>query len=99
MGELCKAEYGLRDKCKHTCGLCTKEKIDMGVEQQVGGSPEEIEGVKKVLVEMERYYREEVLEDPEYADMYKECINSHQLCAFWAHLDECLHNPDYMTEN
>ena len=53
---------------------------------------------KETLAEiqkMEKFMREEVPK-PEYDKVRDECINRHELCAFWAAMGECEANPGYM---
>lgn len=97
--ELCEPEFRLREKCKRSCEICEQKITHIGVEQTRGGTPEEVEGVDKVLTEMVRYLQEEVLVESGYEGMYRECINNHELCAFWASFGECIANPGYMTQN
>jgi len=96
---------GVRDRCRLTCGACTAtgktenvflKRTTIGVAQSNGGQDNEIKKTTEILAEMVRYLREEVLVEKGYENMYKLCVNTHELCAFWASLGECVHNPDYM---
>lgn len=104
----CDPQFGLRERCRLRCGLCKPAVVDkdakkttIGVRQENSGMEEQKEATTRVLTEMVRYLREEVLVEPGYDDMYRECKNHHELCAFWAGLysDECSKNPDYMLQN
>ena len=97
--EWCKPNSGVLESCKLSCGLCTPKTTTIGIEQLISGTPKEIEGIEKVVAEMRRYLEEEVLVEPEYNLMYGDCVNNHELCAFWASVGECMQNPYYMNEN
>lgn len=102
----CDPVLGLRDKCMLTCAACVvTDKIDdsapkqttIGVAQLSGGEDEEKERTNEVLTEMVKYLREVVLVQKGYKNMYRQCVNTHELCAFWASLGECDSNPNYMS--
>lgn len=106
--ELCGPTLGIRIICRTSCAICEQgendsannsvplKKTTIGVAQSTGGNEMEQQGTNDVLFEMVRYLREEVLVEEGYENMYRQCINQHELCAFWASVGECKNNPAYM---
>lgn len=101
----CASNMAIRDVCRLSCGACDKtaqesksplKKTTIGVPQNSNGSEAEKQATDEVLVEMVRYLREEVLVEVGYQNMYRKCINTNELCAFWASVGECKNNPGYM---
>jgi len=50
--------------------------------------------VTENMHKMENYMRSQVS-----AEQIKDCQNEHELCLFWATMDECTKNPSYMLQN
>jgi len=86
----------------------SREVYDAAVEYRDGywfytkGEPQKADGelknkTKKNMLETMAYMRDIVLPDREYDSVRNDCINRHELCAFWVVLGECKANPSYMT--
>ena len=68
-----------------------------GVPQRVDGSIAEKYAALTILHKMVAYFRSEVLGRPEYKAIRGECLNSDELCAFWASVGECESNRIFMV--
>ena len=68
--------------------------VGYGEPQRVQGS--EAPATKRRLKEMLHYMETVVGADPLFDEVKGECQNRHELCAFWAAIDECTVNPSYM---
>lgn len=55
--------------------------------------------INKLIQNSESYLKHKVLVDPVYRNIANRCINRHELCSFWASLEECENNPGYMLES
>ena len=72
------------------------DSVDMGELQKIhGANAEETFDIfqKSVL-----YKKNEIVSQPDKhkLDIQAECLNKHELCAFWAAIGECTANPNYM---
>jgi len=74
--------------CHKSCKMCSK--------LQAVGSHER-EKVMQIIEESNTYFMTEVLENPEYAKVRKDCQNRNEQCSYWVALGECDANPNYMT--
>lgn len=68
------------------------------VEQEIDGTPDEIEGTEEIIRLMNEYLETEVSK-PKYNSVRYLCINKDQLCAFWSSIGECTENESFMSEN
>jgi len=68
------------------------------IEQEVSGTPEEIEATEETIRLMEEYLETEVSK-PKYNTVRYLCINKEELCAFWSSVGECTLNEDFMRDN
>lgn len=92
MGE-CKnnSDYML-EYCKKSCNVCSN--YDMGVDQIV-----ENEAVAEVIRAFTEYFEEIIMKKEEMARVRDMCKNNHELCAFWASVNECETNKEYMNHD
>jgi hypothetical protein len=75
--QTCVGTYGNRYICTNNAAKAhaynrkrqsqSKRVIDLGIEQIIVGSDEEIHGIKEVIMKMDEYVLNEVLAKPEYA--------------------------------
>mmetsp|Transcript_7163 Transcript_7163/g.15807 ORF Transcript_7163/g.15807 Transcript_7163/m.15807 type:complete len:161 (+) Transcript_7163:179-661(+) len=72
---------------------------DLGVKQRISGSREELARIRKVMVDMENYFENEVMSRSEYEHVRGRCKNEHELCAFWSSLGECETNRGFMLSH
>lgn len=102
------AEIKMRFKCEASCHMCepTEENAPQNVPHTSIGEPQTNDGdleernkVNAVISAMIPYLRDVVLVEQGYSEMYNECRNAHELCAFWASMGECDKNPVYMHQN
>lgn len=70
-----------------------------GKRQRIDGSVSEKMAVRRVLQQMEYYFRTEVLSRPEYSTIRDKCHNYNELCAFWTSVGECESNRGFMLLN
>jgi hypothetical protein len=73
-----------------------EKRQSIGELQILSGSQELQEKIMAVIVESHRYMKEEVLVLPEYEEVWEDCYNSEDNCAFWAASGECESNTEYM---
>jgi len=73
--------------------------MSQGVMQRIDGSDAEKIAVKQLLQQMDEYFVNEVFAKPEYARVRGKCINTNELCAFWAAVGECETNRVFMLVN
>mmetsp|Transcript_10870 Transcript_10870/g.16222 ORF Transcript_10870/g.16222 Transcript_10870/m.16222 type:complete len:213 (+) Transcript_10870:150-788(+) len=66
----------------------------IGVPQRNDGT--EQDKVQKIIEESHFYLKHHVLVDPLYHNVAIQCMNTNELCAYWAQLGECEKNPSYM---
>eukprot|EP00586_Coscinodiscus_wailesii_P007853 CAMPEP_0172521288 /NCGR_PEP_ID=MMETSP1066-20121228/292498_1 /TAXON_ID=671091 /ORGANISM="Coscinodiscus wailesii, Strain CCMP2513" /LENGTH=496 /DNA_ID=CAMNT_0013304187 /DNA_START=56 /DNA_END=1546 /DNA_ORIENTATION=+ len=83
--------------CPKSCGVCDDVTLRVGVEQVIQGENADI--TREVIRQSRIYLRNEVMADEQYKPVRANCINTHELCAFWATLEECEANPGYMKTN
>lgn len=86
MGEMCEA----------SCGLCSEEANEFGVNQKLVGTVDELEKTNKVIEESIAY-RKKIKDDPSYEDVLELCLNLEPRCSFWAGQEECQKNDVYMA--
>ncbi|KAL7520793.1 hypothetical protein ACHAWX_006181 [Stephanocyclus meneghinianus] len=73
--------------------------VNLGVNQRLSGTEEEIQKVRDVMLEMISYFDHEVMSRSEYEHVRGSCRNDHELCAFWASVGECESNRVFMLQN
>ena len=76
--------------------------LNIGVPQRIDGSDAEKEAVKQVLIQTEKYFRDEVLMHPVFYRYVRElgvCQNTNELCAFWTSVGECESNRGFMLSH
>lgn len=102
----------MKSSCRKACQMCDSdpqtdpqtENSDNNSDEITFGEVQSIDGTRaeetqQKIDEIIDYMRNEVHAKPEYISVRKECINRHELCAFWAVIGECDKNPAYMTLN
>lgn len=70
----------------------------IGEVQRNDGTAEEQALVKKIIDDSHSYLKHHVLVDHMYHNVAVQCINTNELCAYWAQLGECQKNPNYMQK-
>jgi len=68
---------------------------DAGVPQKVGGTEGEKQKTNAVIEKSLQYRKAIISANPQLA---ADCVNTNELCAFWASLGECENNPGFMTK-
>ena len=77
-------------------------KLKIGAPQRIDGSTSEQIAVQKVILQMEDYFKNEILAHPLlYSQVveYGLCQNTNELCAFWTSVGECESNRGFMLTN
>jgi hypothetical protein len=70
----------------------------VAIEQEIDGTPEEIEATNEVIRLMEEYLETEVSKT-QYNSVRYLCVNTDKLCAFWASIGECTINETFMRDH
>ena len=69
------------------------------MEQTIAGNEKETPGTLQIITESAEYLRNVVLKNDIFEGIYSKCMNKHRLCSFWASMDMCTKNPDYMVRD
>lgn len=95
-GECKNNPYYMRVSCRRSCGECEDYDVDLGEIQSIHG--EKRGDVLEIYLKSVLYKKNEIVANPKKHDfnVQKECVNKHELCAFWATVGECTVNPKYM---
>ncbi|KAL3798259.1 hypothetical protein HJC23_000173 [Cyclotella cryptica] len=83
----------------HSGEQLSSDFVNLGVNQRLSGTEEEIQKVRDVMLEMISYFDQEVMSRSEYEHVRGSCRNEHELCAFWASVGECESNRVFMLQN
>jgi len=89
------AKY-MKQMCEASCGLCSEEANEFGVNQKLIGTLDELKKTNKAI-EASIEYRKKIKDDPIYKDILERCLNFEPRCSFWAGQGECQKNESYMA--
>uniref|UniRef100_A0A7S2P0I7 Procollagen-proline 4-dioxygenase n=1 Tax=Leptocylindrus danicus TaxID=163516 RepID=A0A7S2P0I7_9STRA len=101
----CETNKGYMSKnCPWSCNMCANpgEGADVEAPPVYGTAQKFSANDEKTLIvmrEMNEYMTTEVFREAKYRNLKGNCLNQHELCAFWAGLGECENNPSYMKIN